>query len=686
MKQKILHIIPLIVLIFLFSESFVQANAISSTSSGGNWSAAGTWNGGVVPGSGDDVTITNGATVTVNGAYSCKSITIQGGSSSNITTLQINGGSGYSLNVSGNVTFGVATSGTHYFVIQITGSGGTLTVGGNVYMNSNSNSWQDLFLRNGTNPGIVTISGNITGTGQTTIEGTSGTGIDGTLNIGGSISGVTLHAAASTSIVNYNGTSASQTVYNTTYTTLKSNNPVGVTLGAATTITTLTIGDVTANSVFSDGGYVITPGTNSVLNISNSGKYQLGSATVGTGWPAWGTRTISAGTTVEYAAGVSQTVSATPTYSNLTISGSGAKTLSQATTVNGILTLTSGILTTTSTNLLSVTNTSSTAITGGSTTSFINGPVKWTLLSNLASGSTYTFPVGQGTTYLPFALVNPTTGTGAVTAQVQAYAANSGGTYDASLSSISNAEYWSLITTGNFSNSSVSLMRQTAISPLNAIGSSTTVNGSYTSLAGTAGTYGVSTSNAIGSYRYFVLAQKIMWTITTGTITGSPFCAGDAVSVPFAITGTFTPGNDFTAQLSDATGVFGSTPPTLGSLQSINAGTIDGIIPTAITTGTGYRIRVVSSTPSVTGVQNTTDLTANALPIASATKTDISCFGTSTGQIVVTVSGGSGSYNYSKNDGSDYQSSNTFSGLPAGDYQIRVKDMNTQCKSKKINP
>jgi len=124
--------------------------------------------------------------------------------------------------------------------------------------------------------------------------------------------------------VNCNG-SAAQTVAGYTYNILKSNNTAGVTLVAATIITTLTIGDGTANSVFNDGGFVITPGAGSVLNLT-SGTYNLGSATVGTTWPAWGTRNITAGTTVGYVSGVAQAVSITPSYPNLTFSGAGTKT------------------------------------------------------------------------------------------------------------------------------------------------------------------------------------------------------------------------------------------------------------------------------------------------------------------------------------------------------------------------
>ncbi|MCK9399076.1 MAG: T9SS type A sorting domain-containing protein [Bacteroidales bacterium] len=117
-----------------------------------------------------------------------------------------------------------------------------------------------------------------------------------------------------------------------------------------------------------------------------------------------------------------------------------------------------------------------------------------------------------------------------------------------------------------------------------------------------------------------LIALKPKQTITTGTISGSPFCAGAAVSVPFTITGTFTSGNIFTAQLSDASGGF-TSPVAIGSLTQTTAGTISGTIPSGTLTGTAYRIRVVSSNPVITGTDNGSNLTVNPLPTVTYTLT-----------------------------------------------------------------
>ena len=105
--------------------------------------------------------------------------------------------------------------------------------------------------------------------------------------------------------------------------------------------------------------------------------------------------------------------------------------------------------------------------------------------------------------------------------------------------------------------------------------------------------------------------------ITTSAISGSPFCVtsstGSLVSVPFTSTGTYT-SNTYTAQLSNASGSFAS-PTSIGTLVSDgNSGTIAATIPAGTTGGTGYRIRVISSSPVATGTDNGTNLTVNVQP------------------------------------------------------------------------
>lgn len=61
----------------------------------------------------------------------------------------------------------------------------------------------------------------------------------------------------------------------------------------------------------------------------------------------------------------------------------------------------------------------------------------------------------------------------------------------------------------------------------------------------------------------------------------------------------------------------------------------------------------------------------------STSKTNVLCHGAATGAITVEASGGTGNYQYSKDGGASWQSSNVFTGLVAGNYPVVVKDVNS---------
>ncbi|MBK9449993.1 MAG: hypothetical protein IPN95_11435 [Bacteroidetes bacterium] len=102
-------------------------------------------------------------------------------------------------------------------------------------------------------------------------------------------------------------------------------------------------------------------------------------------------------------------------------------------------------------------------------------------------------------------------------------------------------------------------------------------------------------------------------TVTTDSIFGGPFCAGQQVNVDFSITGNFVPGNVFSAELSDASGSF-ANPVVIGTLTDTLPATIIATIPLGQGNGSGYRIRVSASNPSTVGIANPNDFTIYEMP------------------------------------------------------------------------
>jgi hypothetical protein len=89
-------------------------------------------------------------------------------------------------------------------------------------------------------------------------------------------------------------------------------------------------------------------------------------------------------------------------------------------------------------------------------------------------------------------------------------------------------------------------------------------------------------------------------------IVGAKLCNNSGGQfVNYTTTGTFNPGNVFTAQLSDSNGLF-TNPTNIGSVAATAGGMIPvGIAPSFL--GSGYRIRIISSSPSYVGPDNGSD-------------------------------------------------------------------------------
>jgi len=471
----------------------------------------------------------------------------------------------YNLTVTGTTTVGDGTSGT----ITIGSYNGTKIFTGLLTISSGG-TWDNSVNSPVTFRGGITNNGTFTpGSAYTYTFDTNAQSLNGTINMAGSTVVVT-----GINLTNYGTLTFGSALNGTGTLTNSSTGNLNIEGSGYINITTLnnqgtftitsTGGFGTAAATFTNTGTINLNGSGYLTGMTNNAggtvNFTNASHTIGTFNNATSTSvlnisalitsasaintltTTTTGNTVNYSGSGAQTVK-NVTYSNLTISGSGTKTMSGATTVTGTLTLTSGILSTTLTNLLSVTNTATSAISGGSATAYIDGPVKRTL-PTLTSGSTYFFPVGKSGAYKPFSLVNPTT-TGTITAQVEAFAASSGGSPESALDSISVVDYWQLTKSGSFTNTSVSLERTTAIYPLNVIAVSTTVGGTYTSYYGTVGTFGVSNSNTvtIGATNswFFVLGRvKPKITVSTTTLSGLTYAENNGPSTEqlFTVSGS----------------------------------------------------------------------------------------------------------------------------------------------------
>lgn len=178
---------------------------------------------------------------------------------------------------------------------------------------------------------------------------------------------------------------------------------------------TITIlGDWTDNNTTANGGFIPGKGT---VNFNGSSSQIL---------------TVANGATTEqfYNLKVNNSL-------GMTLAGSGKAN------VSNLLYLTSGNITTNTTNLLSISNTSSSAVIGGGSASFVNGPLQKRILA----GGSFNYPVGDATgTRYGKLTVSEASATGNYIAQYYNYNPLTDG-YDPAIKTapvdvVSSSEYW----------------------------------------------------------------------------------------------------------------------------------------------------------------------------------------------------------------------------------------------------
>jgi len=491
------------------SEYLVQSGT-DKTWSGGtstDWGTASNWSGNTVPTSSTNVTIPSGCTYypTVSSGAVAKSVTINSGAT-------LNGGSN-TLTVSGNFTNnGTFNAGTGTIVFDA-----VATVSGTVTFNN------------------LTISKNFTPSTNTTINGTF------SLNSGYNVlTNAPKYGSSSTLKYNCGGTPGRSTEWSATGV-----GTIGTTAGYPNNVTvsnntTLNCNNGSTDARAMSGSLTIESGSNLYCDYSGgscaltvskditmNGNFSLGGSdggdlTVGGNFTKSGGDFNTNGRVVTFNGTSTQTISGSGLNSEsgnincfpyLTINNGtgGSVTLSTPVTVTNTLTLTKGVVTTSSSNILYVSNSGAGSISGGSSDSYINGPFKRAFSSGTASD--WIFPVGKNSTFLP-CMVNTPTGTSPLT--VEAYDSNCGGT--GSGYTLSSTEYWYM--SGNTLTAGTVSLAKSGTS-CTVVMYSSTANGTYTSLDGSSTTVcsvtGVKATNSVNPLtpNYFVLGTQVVNPPTT---------------------------------------------------------------------------------------------------------------------------------------------------------------------------
>jgi hypothetical protein len=136
------------------------------------------------------------------------------------------------------------------------------------------------------------------------------------------------------------------------------------------------------------------------------------------------------------------------TYQNVTINNTRVTTpqvtMGGAATINGTLTLTSGIVGTTSSNILNLASTASTTI--GSSSSYVDGPMTYAVATSTAN-TIRNFPLGKSGTYRPAVLTVSHTNANSVAYTAEHFktsAASLGYTLPATVDKVSGVRYWKI--------------------------------------------------------------------------------------------------------------------------------------------------------------------------------------------------------------------------------------------------
>ncbi len=431
-----------IVMLQAITISATLAATITSAATG-NWNNTATWVGGVIPGSGDDVIISEGHSIEVSDTRTALSLSVE----TNIeyyTSLDITGTGNLTLLNDLNLT-----SNDIAMEIRINVNG-TMRVDGNINFLTVSSADARINLFTGAN---VTLYGAVVNSTQGQILGYS-TSESNFIFAGSNSQTIPLHAGMRyyNITINKSGSNAASLGGNITATNVYNN--ITIAEGRLSNNNRTVTGNSGKSFTVEDGGIYVLTGTTALpvtfthnfqsgssvifssnsaqtVGVPNSGSYHnlsfegSGTKTLGGNITSTGNINITAGTldasasnynisvagnwnntggtfnarnaTVTFNGSASQSISSNSNdFYNLvfnnTASGTSAIVLNSDITATNICTMTDGIISTGS-NRLILTSTTAANLSGFSSACYINGNLRRYVANNT---STYSFPVGTG--------------------------------------------------------------------------------------------------------------------------------------------------------------------------------------------------------------------------------------------------------------------------------------------------
>ncbi len=171
---------------------------------------------------------------------------------------------------------------------------------------------------------------------------------------------------------------------------------------------------------------------------------------------------------------------------------------------------------------------------------------------------------------------------------------------------------------------------------------------------------------------------------TTGLALGGfdvlTFCPDQVVNVPYAFTGILNAGNELSIELSDVTGSF-ATPTVLGTQSTTNnSGFITSTLPASIPEGTGYRLRVRSTSPAGLSPNNGADIqiATSVQPTVTVVEGNVNSCETAI-QLQTTQPGYVLQW-FKDGDAIPLATGNNYFATESGDYQVRISGASGGCQ------